>query len=87
MSEAVLVILISSGLTLVGTIITVVATNKKTTAELLSKIEVLTERVNSQKESIDKHNNFGLRIPVLEEQVKSLRSDVDDLKRSMNKGA
>lgn len=68
MTEAVLVALITGGLTLLGVIIA----NGKTQAVTESKLEELTREVRE-------HNNFARRMPVVEEQIKVLNHRVQDL--------
>ena len=68
MTEAVLVAMITGGLTLLGVIIA----NGKTQAVTEAKLEELTREVRE-------HNNFARRMPVVEEQVKVLNHRVQDL--------
>lgn len=66
--EAILVALISGGLTLLG----VLVANSKSQAVTEAKIEELTREVRE-------HNNFARRMPVVEEQVKVINHRLDDL--------
>ena len=68
MTEAVLVAMITGGLTLLGDIIA----NGKTQAVTEAKLEELTREVRE-------HNNFARRMPVVEEQIKVLNHRVQDL--------
>lgn len=68
MSEAVLVALITSGLTLLG----VIVANSKTQAVTDTKLEELTREVRE-------HNNFAKRMPVVEEQIKVINHRIEDL--------
>ena len=68
MTEAVLVAMITGGLTLLGVIIA----NGKTQAVTEAKLEALTREVRE-------HNNFARRMPVVEEQIKVLNHRVQDL--------
>jgi hypothetical protein len=68
MSEAVLVALITGGLTLLGVIIA----NSKTQAVTDTKLEELTREVRE-------HNNFARRMPVVEEQIKVINHRIEDL--------
>ena len=75
MTEAVIVALI----TLAGTIITVLATSRKTEQSIKinqaitdTKLEELTREVRS-------HNNFAQRMPVVEEQIKVINHRIEDL--------
>lgn len=80
MSEAVIVALLSGGLTLLGTIITVLATHKSTLASLDKKTEVSDAQIKGQLDVIkadirtlsnrvDKHNNVIERTYALEQKA------------------
>jgi shikimate 5-dehydrogenase len=68
MSDAVLVALISGGLTLIGVLIA----NSRTQAVTDTKLEELTREVRE-------HNNFAKRMPVVEEQIKVINHRIEDL--------
>lgn len=68
MTEAVIVALITGGLTLLGVLIS----NQKSQAVTDTKLEELTREVRE-------HNNFARRVPVLEEQMKVANHRIDDL--------
>ena len=68
MTEAVLVAMITGGLTLLGVIIA----NGKTQAVTEAKLEELTREVRE-------HNNFARRMPVVEEQIKVINHRIADL--------
>ena len=79
MSEAIVVALITGGLSLAGVVITCAVTARKNeTAMRISqavtdtKIEALTREVRS-------HNNFAQRMPVVEEQIKVMNHRIGDL--------
>ena len=83
MNETIIVALISGGLTLFGTVLTVMAGNKKIDDNLKvsqaiteTKLEVLTEEVR-------KHNNFATRIPVIENDIKTLYKKVSDIEKDI----
>lgn len=80
MSEAIIVALITGGLSLVGVVVTCLATAKKTEkatavaqAVTETKIEELTREVRA-------HNNFAQRMPVVEQQIKDINADIKELK-------
>ena len=70
MTEAVLVAMITGGLTLLGVIIA----NGKTQAVTEAKLEELTREVRE-------HNNFARRMPVVEEQIKVINHRISDLEK------
>ena len=70
MSDAILVAMITSAVTLLG----VILSNSKTAAVTTNEIKHLTEEVK-------KHNNFAQRIPVVEVQLEDLEKRVSALER------
>ncbi len=79
MSEAIIVAIITGGLSLAGVVITCLATARKAekaqaVAQAITdtKIETLTREVRL-------HNGFAQRMPVLEEQMKVINHRVKDL--------
>ena len=81
MSEAIAVAMITGGLSLMGVVVTCLATAKKSeTAARISqavtdtKIEALTREVRQ-------HNHFAQRMPVVEEQIKVINHRLTDLER------
>ena len=87
MSEAIVVALITGGLSLAGVVVTCLATARKSEkaaavaqAVTETKIEELTREVRA-------HNNFARRMPVVEEQIKVINrrlSDLEGFHRPMN---
>lgn len=81
MTEAIIVALITGGLSLVGVVITCLATAKKSEraaavaqAVTDTKLEALTGEVRA-------HNNFAQRVPVMERDLKELGRRVDNLEQ------
>lgn len=72
MIESVVVALITGGLSLVGVIITVLATSRKTTEELHVSQAVTDTKIDELTREVREHNNFAQRIPVIEEQIKGI---------------
>ena len=70
MTEAIVVALITGGLTLAG----VIAANGKSQAVMETKLEELTREVQL-------HNNFARRMPVVEEQIRGLEHRRYELER------
>lgn len=68
MSEAILVAIITSSVTLIGVLIA----NNRNQAVMEVKIEELTREVRQ-------HNNFAQRMPVVEEQIKVINHRINDL--------
>lgn len=70
MSDTIITAIISGVITLCGVLIA----NSKSQAVIEEKIRHLTEEVK-------KHNNFAIRIPVMEEQIKVANHRIEDLER------
>ena len=88
MSDAVLVALITGGLTLIGTIITVISVNKKTEHQLQVSQAVTETKIEELTREVRDHNNFAKRMPVVEEQIKVANHRIEDLERAIErKGA
>lgn len=85
MGEGVAVAIISGVLTLAGTVLTVWAGNRKTNENLRINQAVTDTKLDNLTREVQKHNNFGERIPVIEEQIKVINHRIDDLEN--NKGA
>lgn len=74
MGEAVIVALVSGGVTLLGVLIA----NSRNQAVTETKLEELTREVRE-------HNNFARRVPVLEEQMKVVNHRLSDIETSIDK--
>ena len=95
-SDAVLVAMITGGISIVGTIITVLAANRQTLAQMDKKSELSDIRLDAKLEKhqavtdtkleeltreVRKHNDFASRVPVMEEQIRVANHRIDDLER------
>ena len=96
LSEAIIVALITAGLSLVG----IVWTNRKSNAVLMAKIEeqsklsdanlekglaVTNTEIKNLTAAVNRHNNFAERIPALEEKAKAADRRLTELEHA--KGA
>ena len=96
MSDAVLVAMITGGISIVGTIITVLAANRQTLAQMDKKSELSDIRLDAKLEKhqavtdtkleeltreVRKHNDFASRVPVMEEQIRVANHRIEDLER------
>ena len=79
MSEAVVVALITGGVSLIGTVITVLATSSKTNNELKITQAVTDTKIEELTREVRAHNNFAARMPVVEEQIKVINNRIKDL--------
>lgn len=68
----IIVALISGGVTLIGVLIA----NSKSQAVTETRLEELTREVRM-------HNNFAMRVPVIEEQIKVANHRIENLERKV----
>lgn len=81
MTEAIIVALITGGLSLAGVVVTCLATARKTEkAQEVSQAVMKTEIAELTRE-VRAHNNFAQRMPVVEEQIKTINHRIDDLEQ------
>lgn len=64
--ETLLAALVSGGLALLGTVITVQASQRKTETAMKTELAVMRTEVSNLRKEVEKHNNFAVRIPALE---------------------
>ena len=76
MSEAIIVALITGGITALCTWMTVNAGNEKILTEMKAEIQtqqaVQDEKILELTREVRKHNEFAVRVPILEERIKNL---------------
>ena len=81
MSEAILVAFITGGLSLVGVIVTCLATSKKAEKAAAVAQAVTETKLNDLTREVREHNNFAQKIPVIEQEVRALNRRVSDLEQ------
>ena len=81
MSDAIIVALITGGLSLLG----VIYSNNRTAQSMdakLDKQQAVTEtKLEELTREVRAHNNFAQRVPVLEEQMKVANHRIEDLEK------
>ena len=82
MSEAIIVALITGGLSLVGVVSTCLVTAKKSDTAMRISQAVTDTKIDELTREVRLHNGFAQRLPVVEEQIKVLGHRVTDLERS-----
>lgn len=81
MPESVLVALITGGVSLIGTIITVLVTSNKTNQTLQISQAITDTKLEGLTREVREHNAFAKQIPVIEEQIKVINHRIDDLEK------
>lgn len=73
-------------LSLVGVIITNSASNRKIENALQTSQAVTDCKIDELTREVREHNNFAKRMPVVEEQIKTINRRLDDLEKKGEKG-
>lgn len=82
MSEAIVVALITGGMSLTGVVATCLATARKTERSQAIAQAVTDTKIQELTREVRLHNNFAQRIPVVEEQIKGIHHRLSDLEHS-----
>lgn len=83
MNEAILTSIISSACTLIGVIITVVVTNKKARVETEMTLKQQQREIDDIKKKLDTHNDYAVKIPVIERDIQYIRENISDIKKKV----
>lgn len=81
MSEAIIVAIITGGLSLIGAIVSNNRTAQSMDAKLDKQQAVTETKLEELTREVRAHNNFAQRIPVLEEQMKVVNHRIADLEK------
>lgn len=81
MTEAIVVALITGGLSLAGVVITCMATAKKTEQATAVAQAVTDTKIEELTREVRLHNGFAQRMPVVEEQIKVINHRIADLEK------
>ena len=77
--NAIVVALITGGLSLIGVIITNLAGQRRTEQRMATAQAVTDTKIEELTREVRAHNNFAQRVPVLEEQIKVANHRITDL--------
>lgn len=81
MSEAIVVALITGGMSLAGVVITCLATAKKTEKTQAVAIAVTDTKIQELTREVREHNGFATKVPVLQADVDALKDRVANLEK------
>lgn len=79
--ESIISSLLVGGLSLIGVIFTSTQTNKQIENKLSTAQAVTDTRLQGLATEVKRHNDFWLRVPVLESRIKALEHDLEELQR------
>ena len=81
MDSTVIVAIITGGLSVVGTVISCIATGRKNETAIKISQAVTETKIEELTREVRTHNNFAQRMPVVEEQIKVINHRLEDLER------
>ena len=84
MSEAIIVALITGGLSFAGVVITSLATAKKNETTMKVAQAVTDTKIEELTREVRLHNGFAEKIPVIQEQIKVINHRIEDLEHKIN---
>ena len=79
MNDAILTALITGGLSLIGVVITCLATARRSENNLWISQAVTDTKLEELTRAVQEHNGFARRMPVMEEQIKVINHRLSDL--------
>ena len=80
-AATILAVIISSGTSLLISIITIVAQGRKQTAEMDKKIAVIETKMDDMKEDIQTHNQYA---KMFSENIPAIKQHMEDVDRRLN---
>lgn len=82
MSESIVVALITGGLSLIGVVVTCLATSRKTEKAAAIAQAITDTKIDELTREVREHNGFARRMPVVEEQIKVINHRIKDIEDS-----
>ena len=80
MTEAITVALITGGMSLLGVVVTCLATAKKSEKAIEVSQAVMKTEIAELTREVRAHNDFATRVPKLEAEVENIKITLEDLK-------
>lgn len=80
--DAIIVSLITGGCSVIGVIITTLATSRRTEQKMATAQAVTDTKIEELTREVREHNHFAKRVPVLEEQIKVANHRIADLEEA-----
>lgn len=77
--DAIIVALITGGCSVVGVVITTLATSRRTEQRMATAQAVTDTKLEELTREVRAHNNFAQRVPVLEKQMRMANHRITDL--------
>jgi hypothetical protein len=77
--EAIIVALITGGLSLVGVIITNLSSNRRVENSLKTAQAVTDTKIDELTREVREHNNFARRMPIVENEIRHINAEITKL--------
>lgn len=80
LSEPIITAIITGGLALIGTIISNKSTENKIQRQILVNQAITDTKLEELTREVREHNNFAMRMPVVEKEIEHIEHDINELK-------
>lgn len=77
--EAIIVAIITGGLSLIGVVISNISSNHKVEASLEKAQAVTDTKLEELTREVREHNNFAKRMPIVENEIKHINDEIQKL--------
>lgn len=81
MDVGIITAIITGVLSLVGVVVTNMMSNNKMQSQMQIAQAVTDTKIDALTSEVQKHNSFATKIPVLENEIKNIKADIDKLKK------
>ena len=81
MSEAIVVAIITGGISLIGSIISAQRSTREMQNRVDTRLAVMEAKITELTREVREHNGFARRMPVVEEQIKVINHRISDLEK------
>lgn len=85
MSEAIVVAIITGGISLIGSIISAQRSTREMQNRVDTRLAVVESKITELTREVREHNGFARRMPVVEEQIKVVNHRISDLENKEEK--
>ena len=83
MDAAIITSIITSACTLIGVIITVVISSRKTKTEMEMQQKYQQSEIEELKKQLETHNNYAVQIPVIQTELTFIRENLTEIKKKV----
>lgn len=74
--DAIIVAIITGGLSLIGVIISNISSNRKVESSLKTAQAVTDTKIDELTREVREHNNFAKRMPIVENEIKHINTEI-----------